>query len=303
MSAQNDLFDRELLRQRRARFAGALPDHDFLLRRAAEDIAGRVGAVLREFPLALDIGAQNGLLGRELRKLPSVGQVISADHCLPAIAQADPLRVICEEEQLPFADRCADLIVSNLALHLVNDLPGALIQIRHALKADGLFMGALLGGETLTELRQALVEAEAETTGGASPRIAPFADVRDCGALLQRAEFAMPVSDSDLVEVTYASPIDLMREARAMGGGNILRARSRQPLRRATLVRAVEIYCERFPAGGGRVRATFEIIHLTGWAPGPGQPKPLRPGSAKTRLADALGVEEQSAGERANPKK
>lgn len=303
MSADNDLFDRELLGRRRARIAGSIAEHDFLLRRAADDIVGRVAAVLREFPLALDIGAHHGLLGRELEKLPSVGQIVSTDACPALLAQAGPPRLVCDEERLALAPQCADLIVSGLTLHLVNDLPGALIQMRHALKPDGLFMAALLGGETLTELRQAFVAAEAELEGGASPRIAPFADVRDFGALLQRAGFAMPVSDADLVQVTYASPLALMQELRAMGGTNVLRARSKRPLRRATLERADQIYRARFPADGGRVRATFEIIHLTGWAPAPSQPKPLRPGSAKARLADALGVEEHSAGERAGGSK
>ena len=303
MSPDNDLFDRRLLNRRRSRIAQTIRDHDFLLRRAADDIVARLEAVLRDFPVALNIGAHHGPLGRALQQLASIGRVINTDSSPALLTQNDPPRLVCDEEQLPFADQCADLIVSGLALHLVNDLPGALIQMRRALKPDGLFVAALLGGDTLLELRQVFMEAEAELEGGASPRVAPFADVRDCGSLLQRAGFAMPVSDADPLQVSYASPIDLMHEIRAMGGGNVLHARARKPLRRATLERAIEIYRERFSSDDGRVTASFEIIYLTGWGPDPSQPKPLRPGSAKTRLADALGVEERSAGERAGPPK
>lgn len=303
MSPDNDLFDRRLLNRRRSRIAEGIGDHDFLLRRAADDMVARLESVLRDFPIALNIGAHHGVLSRTLQELPSVGCVISTDASPALLSQNDPLRLVCDEEQLPFADQCADLVVSGLALHLVNDLPGALIQIRRALKPDGLFLAALLGGETLLELRQSFMEAEAELEGGASPRVAPTADVRDFGSLLQRAGFAMPVSDADLVQVSYASPIAVMHEIRAMGATNVLHARSKRPLRRSTLERVLEIYRERFATDDGRVTASFEIIHLTGWAPADSQPKPLRPGSAQTRLADALGVEERSAGERAGPAK
>jgi SAM-dependent methyltransferase len=203
---------------------------------------------------------------------------------------------------LPFAPASFDLVVSGLNLHLVNDLPGALVQIRRALKPDGLFLAAILGGRTLRELREAFTVAESEITGGASPRVIPFADIRDCGALLQRAGFALPVTDADKVDASYATPFDLMRDVRNMGAANMLAARSRKPLSRAVLLRAAEIYAERFSLDNGRVTATFEIIHLTGWAPHESQPKPLAPGSAKTRLADALGAEERGAGEKADPK-
>jgi NADH dehydrogenase [ubiquinone] 1 alpha subcomplex assembly factor 5 len=193
--------------------------------------------------------------------------------------------------------------VSGLRLQLVNDLPGALVQIRRALKPDGLLLAALLGGNTLVELRTALLAAEEELEGGVSPRVAPFADVRDLGALLQRAGFALPVVDSDTVTVTYADPLALMRELKAMGAGNALVARKRLPLRRATLMRAVAIYRDRFGLPGGRVPATFEIVTLTGWAPHESQQKPLQPGSARTRLADALGTREQSAGDTAAPRR
>jgi len=183
----------------------------------------------------------------------------------------------------------------------VNDLPGALIQIRRALKPDGLFVGCLLGGATLTELRTAFMQAESEIEGGASPRVAPFADVRDLGSLMQRAGFALPVTDSESVTVRYDDPFALMRDLRGMGLTNALVARRRAPLKRAVLMRAAQVYAERFADPDGRLRATFEYIWLSGWSPHESQQKPLRPGSAKMRLADALGTTEHSAGEKAGP--
>ncbi|MEI8150830.1 MAG: methyltransferase domain-containing protein, partial [Hyphomicrobiales bacterium] len=192
-----------------------------------------------------------------------------------------------------------DLVVSALALQFVNDLPGTLIQIRRALRPDGLLLAAMIGGDSLTELREAFAQAEAEVDGGVSPRVAPFADLRDIGALLQRAGFALPVTDVDRVTVRYASPLALMHDLRSMGAANALTERRRAPLRRATLRRLMEIYAERFSDPDGRVRATFEIVWLSGWAPHESQQKPLAPGSAKTRLADALRTREIPAGEKA----
>ena len=207
--------------------------------------------------------------------------------------------VVADEEALPFRDASLDLVVSALALQFVNDLPGTLVQIRRALKPDGLFLAALVGGETLTELRQAFAAAESEVEGGVSPRVAPFADVRDLGALLQRAGFALPVTDIDRLTVRYDSPFALMHDLRRMGATNALIERRRTPLRRATLLRMAEIYAERFADPDGRVRATFEIVWLSGWAPHPSQQQPLKPGSAQARLADALGTREISTGEKA----
>jgi SAM-dependent methyltransferase len=207
--------------------------------------------------------------------------------------------VAADEEALPFGDATLDLVVSALTLQYVNDLPGVLVQIRRALKPDGLFLGALIAGETLTELRQAFAAAESEVEGGASPRVAPFADLRELGALLQRAGFALPVTDVDRLTVRYDSVFGLMRDLRRMGATNALHARRRAPLKRATLHRLAEIYAERFADDDGRLRATFEIVWLSGWAPHPDQQQPLRPGSAKTRLADALGTREISTGEKA----
>jgi SAM-dependent methyltransferase len=245
---------------------------------------------MRKFPLAVDLSARGGVFAEALRRsdaAANVAQLIQAD----ASNAFDP-DLVLDEEALPFAPESLDLAVSLLGLHWTNDLVGALIQIRQALKPDGLFLGALFGGETLTELRQALLQAEDEVTGGAGPRVSPFADAFDGAALLQRAGFALPVSDIDRVTVRYAHPLKLLADLRAMGETNVLIERPRRPLTRAIQARMSEIYAERFALPDGRVPATFDIVTLTGWAPHESQQKPLRPGSAKVRLADALGVSE-----------
>jgi SAM-dependent methyltransferase len=285
-----EIFDRALLARRRNIAAWRAGQHDFLLLRVADDLAERLALVRRSFASALVLGSHHGIIGRRLRGIGTIGRAIEADTSARLLAACDADRVLADEEKLPFGDGSLDLVVAALTLQYVNDLPGALAQIRRVLKPDGLFLGAMIGGATLTELRQSFLAAEAELEGGASPRVAPFADVRDAGHLLQRAGFALPVADSDTIRVTYATPLHLMHDLRGMGATNVLVARRRTPLRRATLMRACEIYAERFGAGEGRIAATFEIITLTGWAPHESQQKPLRPGSAKVRLADALGV-------------
>jgi NADH dehydrogenase [ubiquinone] 1 alpha subcomplex assembly factor 5 len=288
------LFDRALLARRRARVAASAAQHDFLLARVAADLAERLAIVRRSFPLAANLGAHHGLVSQAIHGIAGVERVIDVDATPAALLRSKTrLRVVAEEDALPFADASLDLVVSGLSLQLVNDLPGALVQIRRALKPDGLLLASLLGGATLKELREAWLAAEAEISGGASPRVAPFADVRDMGALLQRAGFALPVVDSETVIVTYANPLALMQEIRAMGVSNMLISRRRTPVTRRLLLRAAEIYAERFAGPDGRVPATFEILTLTAWAPDASQPKPLRPGSAQTRLADALGVSER----------
>ena len=299
MTDERLLFDRKLLRERRARFAHEIAARELVLAHVAGEIAERVGLMLRPFPLALDLGAYHGLLGRKVAELPSVGAMIYAESALALAARCPRPALVCDEDVLPFKDASLNLIVSGLALHRVNDLPGALIQIRRALHPDGLFMAALLGSGALSELREALIEAEAETEGGASPRVAPFGDVRAYGALLQRAGFALPVADAETLTVHYASPGEVMREIRALGGGNVLLARSRRPLARRTLRRAEEIYRARHGTPDGKVSASFEIVYLSGWGPDPSQQKPLKPGSAAQRLADALGTTEQPAGDKA----
>ncbi|HZT46880.1 MAG TPA: methyltransferase domain-containing protein [Hyphomicrobiaceae bacterium] len=301
MTAADHIFDRALLVRRRNRAAAGIRGHEFLLAWVADDLMERLAATRRTFRIALDLGAHHGLIAERLRRTGSVEMMVAAEAAWGLLAQCGATRVQADEEALPFRDQSLDLVVSGLSLQLVNDLPGALVQVRRALKPDGLLLAALLGGSTLHELRTALLAAEEELEGGASPRIAPFADVRDLGGLLQRAGFALPVVDADTVTVTYADPLALMRELRGMGAANALLARRRRPLRRATLMRAAALYQERFGLPGGRVPATFEIITLTGWAPHESQQKPLPPGSARMRLADALGTEEHSAGDAATP--
>ena len=213
-------------------------------------------------------------------------------------AAGRPHRILADEEALPFADSSLDAVLSALSLHWVNDLPGALVQIRRALKPDGLFLGVMLGGETLVELRDVMTEAEIETVGGLSPHVSPFADVADLGGLLQRAGFALPVVDTEKLTVTYESVFDLFRDLRGMGETNALLERPRTPMRRETLLRAAALYAERFAGPDGRIPATFQFLWLTGWTPHTSQQTALRPGSAKNRLSDALDTEEWSTGDR-----
>ena len=286
------IFDRLLQRRRRLR-AAASPAN-FLLDHVADELADRLSVVLRHFDVGVDFGTPGDAVRVALRRLGAVGMIVGAD----VFARGKPF-IVTDEEALPFRDASLDLVVSGLALHFANDLPGVLTQIRRALKPDGLFVAAFLGGETLTELRQAFAEAESEMEAGASPHVAPFADLRQLGALLQRAEFALPVTDVERVTVRYDSAFDLMHDLRRMGAANMLVARRRVPLRRTTLMQMANIYARRFADGDGRIRATFDILWLSGWAPHPNQQQPLRPGSAKARLADALGTREISAGEKA----
>jgi SAM-dependent methyltransferase len=300
MSAPPILFDRALHRRRLDRAAPGFAAAGFLKARAAEDAVQRLEAIMRSFSVAVDLGARDGAFARALAQSPArekIGLLIEADLSERMLASRPGPRVRLDEERLPFAEESLDLVVSTLALHWTNDLPGALIQIRRALRPDGAFIGAIFGGATLTELRQSLMQADAEVSGGAGPRISPFADVLDAAALLQRAGFALPVADIDRVQVGYAHPMELIRDLRAMGESNVLV--ERRPLGRRALARACEVYTERFSRPDGRIVATFEIVTMTGWAPHPDQQQPLRPGSAKMRLADALGVKERSAGEKA----
>jgi NADH dehydrogenase [ubiquinone] 1 alpha subcomplex assembly factor 5 len=257
---------------------------DFLLTRVAEDFSDRLSVIRRTFLNGLELGCHHGVLGARLRQDHSLLRLTTADTI--AVARPD---LTLDFERLPFAAESFDLVVSGLALQTVNDLPGLLAQVRGCLKPDGLLLAAVMGGRTLQELRAALLEAEIDVTGGVSPRVAPAIDVKDLGHLLQRAGFALPVVDSDVGDVTYAHPLALMRELRRMGAVNVLVERRRTFLRRGVLARAIEIYQQRFAAPGGRVRATFEILTATAWAPHASQQKPLAPGSATARLADVLG--------------
>ena len=302
MSSLPILFDRDLLRAHRAH-AGKLGESTFLLDRVAQEMLDRLATVRRRFERAVDLGTPTGAVGRALAATDKVTTLIAADPLAGTTARAQreeaDFIVAADEEALPFGDATLDLVVSAFALQFVNDLPGTLIQVRRALKPDGLLLAALAGGDTLIELREAFAAAEAEIEGGISPRVIPFADLRDLGMLLQRAEFGLPVTDVDRITVRYGSPLALMHDLRRMAATNPLIERSRRPLRRATLARMTDIYVERFADSDGRIRATFEIVWLSGWAPHESQQKPLAPGSARRRLADALGTKEIPAGEKA----
>lgn len=297
MPKSHAVFDRALLRARMSR-AMRIGAETFLLERTAGDLADRLTAVLRSFDVAADIGTPGDVLSRILRERNLARHVVIVNQVAALFGGFPGLKVIADEEALPFADASLDLAVSALGLHLVNDLPGTLLQVRRALKPDGLFLCAMPGGDTLTELRQSFAASEAEIEGGISPRVAPFADLRDLGGLLQRAGFALPVTDTDRVTVRYADAFALMRDLRRMGAANMLIERRRVPLRRELLFRMAKIYAQRFSDPDGRLRATFEIVWLSGWAPHESQQQPLRPGTARMRLADALGVEEIPAGEK-----
>lgn len=265
------LFDRALL-QRRLDRARKLGPETFLLDRVAEDMADRLQAVTRKFDDVADVWSPGAALQEVLRARGQSVHVIAADSA----------------EVLPLAPSSLDLAVSVLAFQFVNDLPGVLAQIRRALKPDGLLLAAMIGGDTLTELRQSFAAAEAECEDGVSPHVAPFADLRDVGGLLQRAGLALPVTDLDRVVVRYDSAFALMADLRRMGATNILVERRRTPTRRATMLRMAQIYADRFADPDGRIRATFDIVWLSGWAPHESQPKPLKPGSATASLEDAV---------------
>jgi SAM-dependent methyltransferase len=285
-------FDRALLARRLKRAAATFAQAAFLKERVSEDMLDTLAAINRSFPLALDLGARGGVFGRMLRQSPvaeKVGALIEADLAADMLPDDG---VVLDDEALPFGDDSLNLIVSGLSLHTVNDLPGTLVQILRALKPDGLFIGALFGGETLKELRACLMEAEIEIRGGYGPRIAPFAESPDLIDLMKRVGYAMPVVDCDRVSVSYEHPLRLLADLRRMGETNVLTERPRKGLNKAILTRMCELYIERFSDSEGRVTATFEIVTLSGWKPHDSQQKPLRPGSAKMRLADALGVQE-----------
>jgi SAM-dependent methyltransferase len=270
MSAPPRLFDRELHRKRLDRAAKRFSGADFLHRRAALDVAERLEPVARDFPVAVALSARTGAFREALAEAGAsdrVGVLVEADLSQAMLAGRGGPRVALDEERLPLAAGSVDLIVSILGLHWTNDVVGALVQIRLALKAEGLFIGAFLGGTTLTELRQSLVAAEIEILGGAGSRVSPFADAPDAAGLLQRAGFRDPVADVDRVTVTYDHPLKLAADLRQMGETSVLADRHPKPLTRALLARTTEIYLERFATPDGRAPATFEIVTLTGWAP------------------------------------
>ena len=281
------IIDTDLLIERKRRaLARAVPGADFLMARAVDDLAERLGAVERHFEKAATLfcitsAARDAILAS--------GKAADAVRIEADAVFLDPgPGIVAAPGHVPLGPESIDLAVSLLSLQDENDIPGMLIQIRRALKPDGLFLGVMAGSGTLAELRESLLAAEAEIFGGASPRIIPFADVREAGALLQRAGFALPVADVETVTVRYATMFGLMADLRAMGAANPLLARSRRPLTRKFFARAAEIYAERFSDPDGRIRATFSLVWLSGWAPDASQQKPLKPGSAKVSLARFL---------------
>lgn len=290
-SSDMKVFDRSAVRRHRERMASRLPLHDFLLAEVAARVRDRLADIQRSFSSSLLIGGA-GYEDVVFDRRPDF--LVSGDMALRRASEGARPALMFDEEAVPFADKSFDLVVSILTLHWANDLPGALIQINQILKPDGLFLGVLLGAGTLDELRSSWMKAELEIHGGVSPRVSPFADVRSLGGLLQRAGFALPVVDGDTVTASYGDPIRLMREVRGMGEANALIGRAKNFTRRETLFRMAEIYREEFGDGEGRIPARFELVTLTGWSPDPSQPKPLRPGSAKTSLATVLGWKSQA---------
>ncbi len=282
------VFDPHRVRLHRERAAPSLAAHDFLFREVAERLADRLLDIKRRFPLALDLGCHGGEFARIVGDRGGIETLLQCDPAPAMARRAGGLALAAEADALPFRDGVFDLVISVMSLHWVNDLPGALVQIRRLLKPDGLFLAAVPGAGTLGELRAALTEAELEVAGGASPRVAPFVDLRDAGALLQRAGFALPVADADAIEVRYADAFRLMADLRGMGETAAMTGGPRRFTRRAVILRAAEIYQARHRDAAGRIPATFQIVWLTGWAPDPSQQQPARRGSATARLADAL---------------
>jgi SAM-dependent methyltransferase len=281
------------MRRRRDRAAaGGFADHDFLINEVAERLVDRLDDFSRPFADIAVLGSHSGQIGALLASRPHARHIVQSDlspvMAAAARAHAGVPSVAADEEFLPWADQSFDLLISNLVLHGVNDLPGALAQIRRTLRPDGVFLASMFGGETLHELREVMMAAEIEMVGGASPRVSPMADVRALGNLLQRAGFALPVADSETITVRYETPFKLFDDLRGMAESQALNAGAKNFLRRDTLSRAAALYADRYAGDDGRVAATFEIVTLTAWAPHESQPKPLRPGSATTKLADFL---------------
>jgi SAM-dependent methyltransferase len=285
------VFDTAALHRQRERRAPGLVEDAFLLDEIAARLVDRLDDIKRDFPRILDLGGRHGSLARALAARAPDAEIVSADPSPRLVADAPAPRVASTLELLPFADNAFDAVVSAGSLHHVNDLPGALVQMRRALVPDGLLLVAFPGGDTLVELRRAFTMAEAELTGGASPRVAPFVDVRDLGGLLQRAGFALPVVDVDRLTLTYAHPLALLQDLRRAGEANVLTERSRRVLRRDVLMAMAERYLTDDVDERGRIRVTVDLLFATAWAPHASQPQPARRGSGTVNLARAMGVD------------
>ncbi len=282
------IFDRRAVRRHRDRAAAGLAGYDFLLREVADRLADCLPDIKRSFPTALDLGCHGGQLAGVLAGRGGIDWLLQCDLSPAMLAQASGPRLAADEEALPFAEARFDLILSVLSLHWVNDLPGTLAQIRRALKPDGLFLAAMLGGGSLEELRQALLAAEVEVMGGVSPRVSPFVDPHDAGALLQRAGFALPVVDTDQIVLSYTDPYAMMAELRGLGESNAVAERQGHFTPRAVIQAGARHYFQAYGDGDGRIPATFQIITLSGWAPHESQQRPLARGSGQVPLSDAL---------------
>lgn len=283
------IFDRNRVRAHRQRAARATDAPHFLLHEMAERLADRLLDMMHTFPLALDLGAHHGILADYVKGRAGIEHVVQAELSQPMLEKASGMRVVADEEFLPFAENSFDAVLSVGALHWANDLPGALVQVQRALKPDGLFLAMLPGGQTLKELRQCLEKAEMEISGGVSPRISPFVDVRDAGSLLQRAGFALPVVDSESITVSYAHPLKLMHELRGMGEANALTQSRKGFTPCAVMMLAADMYLREFSDSEGRIPATFELVTMTAWKPHPSQQQPAKRGSGKVSLKDVLG--------------
>lgn len=283
------LFDRALVAEHRRRAAGLnWPHHRFLFNEVAERLAERLLDINHSFSLALDLGGRDGVFGEKLIAMKKADKVIRTDLTEVMLDNRTDSAVVADEEFLPFKENSFDLIGSVLGLHWTNDLPGALSQIARSLKPNGLFLGALFGIESLQELKACLIEAESEITGGVSPRISPFTEIKDAGSLLQRADLALPVTDTDLITLKYEHPFALMHELRGLGETNALISRQKHFTQRRIMLRTAELYIENYADADGRIPATFQIIYMSGWAPHESQQKPIARGSAKANLKDYL---------------
>ena len=282
------IFDRGAVRCHRDRAAAELFKFDFLIREVADRLADCLLDIKRDFPVALDLGCHGGQLARILAGRGSISQLVQCDLSVAMLSRAEGLRLVADEETLPFANQSFDLVLSALSLHWVNDLPGCLTQIRRTLKPDGLFLGAIMGGGTLYELRQALLTAEMETLGGASPRVSPFVDARDASALMQRVGFALPVVDTERIVLSYEDPFAMMAELRGLGESNAVVERQSRFTRRALMASAARHYHTKHAGEDGRIPATFQIVTLSGWAPHDSQQRPLQRGSGRTPLSDVF---------------